>query len=50
MTPSPDLNRPAVSGESSDEEENNMARIDTASDNKAVTTTAIQNGLELEAV
>ena len=45
-----DLNRQIVSGESSDEEENNMAVIDTASDNITVTTTAIQNVLESKAV
>ena len=50
MTPSPDLNRPTVSGESSDEEENNMVDIDTTSDNITVKTTTIQNVLESKAV
>ena len=50
MTPSTDLNRPTVSGESSDEEENNMVAIDTTSDNITVTTTTIRNVLESKAV
>lgn len=46
MTPSPDLNRQAVSGESSDEEENYTANIDTVSENITVSTTTIVNAIE----